>query len=138
MTHPLLERQLKKAGLEAGIPPADLAAWTGLLDHISRAYTQHEQDRYLLERSLTLASEEMEQEISERKRAEEAVRVARDELERQNRQLVRVHELLRVVVEQMAGHIERGASKGELTNDLRLVQAEFERLDKPKVNGNKT
>jgi hypothetical protein len=138
MTHPLLERQLKKAGLEAGSLPANLAAWTGLLEHINRAYTEHEQDRYLLERSLTLASEEMEQEIAERKRSEEEVRVARDELERQNRQLVRVHELLRAVIEQMAGHIERGASKGELTNDLRMVQAEFERLDKPKVNGNKS
>src|SRR5687767_14823608 len=102
MTHPLLERQLKKAGLGAGTLPPDLAAWTRLLDHISRAYTEHEQDRYLLERSLTLASEEMEQEIAERKRSEEAVRIARDELERQNRQLVRVHELLRAVIEQMA------------------------------------
>lgn len=71
MIHPLLERQLKKVSLEAATLPNDLAAWTALLERMSLIYTQSEQDRYLLERSLSLASEEMQQEISERKQAEE-------------------------------------------------------------------
>ncbi len=135
MIYPLLERQLKKVGLEADTLPADLATWMALLEHISRAYSQSEQDRYLLERSLTLASEEMQQEIAERKQAEEALRQAHKDLERQNRQLERVHELLRSAVEQTINLIGRGASSDELLKGLRMVQAEFERLDKPKVNG---
>ncbi len=138
MIHSLLERQLKKVGLQAGTLPADLASWTTLLEHISRAYTQSEQDRYLLERSLSLASEEMQGEIAERKRTEEALRQAHKDLESQNRQLERAHELLRSAVEQLMNHIGRGATAQELLTDLRMVQAEFERLDKPKVNGNKT
>jgi uncharacterized protein (DUF3084 family) len=135
MIHPLLERQLKKAHLEADTLPAGLAPWTALLEHISRAYTQSEQDRYLLERSLSLASEEMQQEIGERKRAEQALREAHQDLEHQNRQLERAHELLRSLVDQMMGLIGRGATSNELLNDLRIVQREFERLDKPTVNG---
>ena len=136
MTHPLLERQLKKVGLGTNTPPADLASWTALLEHISRAYTQTEQDRYLIERSLSIASEEMRQEITERKRTEEALRQAHTNLERQNRQLERVHELLRSAVEQLMSLIGRGATTDELLSDLRMIQTEFERLDKPKVNGN--
>ena len=134
MSHPLLERQLKKSTLDAHTPPADLAAWMVLLEHISRAYTQAEQDRYLLERSLSLASDEMQLEIAERKRAEGALLQAHTDLERQNRQLVRVHELLRSVVDDMMTLIARGATRNELLEDLRLVQMEFERLDTPKVS----
>jgi uncharacterized protein (DUF3084 family) len=138
MIHPLLERQLKKVGLEADSLPADLASWTALLEHISRAYTQSEQDRYLLKRSLSLASEEMQQEIGERKQAEEALRQAHSDLERQNRQLERIHELLRSAVERMMNLVGRGAATIELVSDLRMVQAEFERLDTPKFNGKKS
>jgi hypothetical protein len=135
MSHQLLQRQLKKVDLGAETLPADIGSWTALLEHINRAYTQNEQDRYLLERSLSLASEEMQQEIAERKRTEEALRQAQNDLERQNRQLERVHELLRSTVEQSINLIGRGATSDELLNGLHMVQAEFERLDKPKVNG---
>jgi uncharacterized protein (DUF3084 family) len=138
MIHPLLERQLKKVGLKADTLPADIASWNALLEHVSRAYTQGQQDRYLLERSLSLASDEMQQEIAERKRADEALQQAHDDLARQNRQLERVHELLRSLVEQMMSLLGRGATSHELLHDLRLVQVEFERLDTPKVNGKDT
>src|SRR5262245_8374998 len=134
MIHSVLERQLKKVGMNTETLPADLASWTALLERISRAYEQGDQERYLLERSLSLASAEMQKELTERKRAEDALRQAHGNLEQQNRQLERVHELLRSAVEQMMTALERGARADELMNDLRLVKAEFERLEKPGIN----
>src|SRR5262249_27601203 len=110
MNHSVLERQLKKVGLEADTLPTNLASWKELLEHINRAYTQGEQDRYLLERSLNLASAEMQEEIGERKRAEEELRQAHNNLENKNRQLERVHELLRSLVEQMLSLVKGGAT----------------------------
>lgn len=57
--HPLLQRQLRRLGLQAAAPPVDAAAWERLLGRVSRAYTETEQDRYLLERSQEIASAEM-------------------------------------------------------------------------------
>lgn len=57
--HPILARQLKRCALFEGAPPADDAAWSSLLGAVSNAYEQADQDRYLLERSLSLSSEEM-------------------------------------------------------------------------------
>lgn len=57
--HPVLDRQLKRADLGQGRPPADGAVWAALLDAIGRTYEQADQDRYLLERSLSLSSAEM-------------------------------------------------------------------------------
>ncbi|MCI0349256.1 MAG: hypothetical protein L0Z53_07520, partial [Acidobacteriales bacterium] len=81
-------------------------------------------------------SEEMQQEIAERKGAEEALRQAHDVLKRQNRQLERVHELTLSAVEQMMNLIGRGATTDELLGNLRMVQVEFERLNKQNLNGN--
>ena len=57
----LLKRQLKRLGLgleiEAGAPDAE--QWRELLRRVSRAYEEHDQERYLLERSQDLASQEM-------------------------------------------------------------------------------
>ncbi|MBP7914223.1 MAG: EAL domain-containing protein [Vitreoscilla sp.] len=57
--HPLLKRQLRRLGVadEAGLPES--AQWRELLQRVSRAYEEHDQDRYLLERSQELASQEM-------------------------------------------------------------------------------
>jgi signal transduction histidine kinase len=57
--HAVLARQLKRAGLAHDAPPADASAWSSLLQAIDRAYAQADDDRYLLERSLALSSEEM-------------------------------------------------------------------------------
>jgi diguanylate cyclase (GGDEF)-like protein/PAS domain S-box-containing protein len=54
--HPLLLRQLQRQKLEPeALPPQ----WQTLLTHVSRAYFDADQDRYLLERSQDVASEEM-------------------------------------------------------------------------------
>jgi len=55
--HPLLARQLRRHGLDAEDVPS--APWRGLLENVSRAYADADQDRYLLERSQDLASREM-------------------------------------------------------------------------------
>jgi diguanylate cyclase (GGDEF)-like protein/PAS domain S-box-containing protein len=55
--HPLLARQLSR--LDVGSEPPSLEQWTKLLERVSRAYQESDQDRYLLERSQDLASAEM-------------------------------------------------------------------------------
>ena len=57
--HPELLRQLRRLGIAAdgaGPPPE---AWAKLLQRMRRAYADADQDRYLLERSRDLASQEM-------------------------------------------------------------------------------
>ena len=56
--HPLLKRQLKKIGLDDAEPPT-AQQWTALLERVAEAYGQADQDRYMLERSLAVCSEEM-------------------------------------------------------------------------------
>ena len=57
--HRLLARQLRKLGLDAQHPPAS-AVWSDLLAAINRAYDAADHDRYTLERSMAISSEEMQ------------------------------------------------------------------------------
>ena len=57
--HPLLKRQLKRLGLEVESGAPDAERWRELVQRVSRAYEEHDQERYLLERSQDLASQEM-------------------------------------------------------------------------------
>lgn len=74
--HRLLSRQLKKLGLRTGVPPNPVQ-WETFLQRVSRTYSDSDSDRYLMERSLTVSSEEMQalyqqlQEASETQIAEE-------------------------------------------------------------------
>jgi PAS domain S-box-containing protein len=67
MLHPLFSRQLARLGIDpsAPIPPE---AWSRLLSRISQTYTEADEARYLLERSLDVSSREM-QELYEKTRA---------------------------------------------------------------------
>jgi len=56
--HPLLRRQLRRLGLQLQASP-DLQGWQAFVSRVSRAYAEADQDRYLMERSQALASEEM-------------------------------------------------------------------------------
>ena len=56
MKHRLLERQLKKLGLTDQRQPPNAEVWQRFLERISRAYTAADQDRYLIERSLSISS----------------------------------------------------------------------------------
>ena len=56
--HPLMRRQLRRLGLDLQAVP-DLQGWKAFVDRVSRAYGEADQDRYLMERSQSLASQEM-------------------------------------------------------------------------------
>ena len=57
--HPLLKRQLKRVGIDPDADDTRAPAWRLLLERVSRAYEEHDQEAYLLERSQDLASQEM-------------------------------------------------------------------------------
>jgi signal transduction histidine kinase len=56
--HPVLSRQLRKLLIEENKVP-DRESWEKLLERISQTYAQADQDRYMLERSLSVCSTEM-------------------------------------------------------------------------------
>ena len=79
--HPLLRRQIRKAGVpEQGAAP-DLTQWTLLVERIHRSYVENDQCRETLERSLELSSAEMRKLNDDLRRAGEAqVTAERDKL----------------------------------------------------------
>jgi PAS domain-containing protein len=56
--HALLKRQLKRLDIDPALPPGP-ERFGALLERVSRAYDEHDQENYLLERSQDLASQEM-------------------------------------------------------------------------------
>jgi diguanylate cyclase (GGDEF)-like protein/PAS domain S-box-containing protein len=56
--HRVLDRQLRRLGLRDDCPP-NAEAWAALLGRVEAAYTDADDDRYLLERSLSISSAEM-------------------------------------------------------------------------------
>lgn len=69
--HSVLLRQLKKLQLFRDTPP-DHAAWQLFLDRIDAAYNEADQERYTLERSLKVSSEEMQELYEQLKSSSEA------------------------------------------------------------------
>ncbi len=58
--HPLLQRQLRRLGLSDVTEIPSQETWSHLLDRVSHTYTEADQGRELLERSLALSSKEMQ------------------------------------------------------------------------------
>jgi diguanylate cyclase len=56
--HRTLERQLRRLGLAPQTPP-DPSGWAGFLEQVSASYRESEADRYTLERSTEISSDEM-------------------------------------------------------------------------------
>jgi PAS domain S-box-containing protein len=88
--HPLLARQLDRLGLTPDAPP-DAEAWARLIGRIDGAYTQADQARVMVERSMEISSREM-QGLHDRLRGvndalEEKVRMRTAELQRLNANL---------------------------------------------------
>jgi len=71
MLHALLLRQLKRSGLDAETIPVG-SPLAELLERVSRSYAEADQDRYTLERSLAVSSEEMRTLYDELKRSSES------------------------------------------------------------------
>jgi hypothetical protein len=126
--HPLLKRQLEKLNIE-DLP--DKQTWHLLLERISHTYTEAEQDRYRLERSLTVNSEEMQAEIVERKRAEASLKETLGILADRNHQLKRAIAFFHSTMEHLLLTLEHGASREELLEYIRIVQIEFEHVNRP-------
>jgi signal transduction histidine kinase/ActR/RegA family two-component response regulator len=59
MLHSLLLRQLRKLGLSSESAPPTAELWMSFLERVSAAYASADQDRYTLERSLSISSTEM-------------------------------------------------------------------------------
>ncbi len=59
MLHPLLLRQLERCGIKDSQDAPPAAAWHAVLERISKAYKESDEERYLMERSLTTSSAEM-------------------------------------------------------------------------------
>jgi diguanylate cyclase (GGDEF)-like protein/PAS domain S-box-containing protein len=71
--HNLLLRQLKRLGIDQETLPATPEQWGELLERVDRAYTEADQQRYLVERSQEISTREMQELYS---RLEEAQRIA--------------------------------------------------------------
>jgi C4-dicarboxylate-specific signal transduction histidine kinase len=57
--HTLLTRQLARLGFKEDAVPSELEAWQKLIEFVSTAYTEADQERYMLERSMELSSREL-------------------------------------------------------------------------------
>src|SRR5438552_3185280 len=78
--HVLLARQLTRLGLSAETVP-DSSDWASLLHVVSRVYESADSDRYTLERSLEVSSQELRQAYEDLKtRSASTVAAERDRL----------------------------------------------------------
>lgn len=69
--HSTLKRQLKRIGADENHPPT-LEAWQELLARINTAYQGADQERYVLERTLSISSNEMQKLYENLKRSSES------------------------------------------------------------------
>ncbi len=76
----ILDRQLRRLGLDVDTPPG-VDAWRALLDRVRRTYSDFEQDRYTIERSLEITSKEMLALNEDLRRASARQQVAHDRLQ---------------------------------------------------------
>src|SRR4051812_15056049 len=58
--HTLLSRQIKRQGIDLNDEPPTKEQWVKFLERVDRAYTEADQERYLLERSQEISSREMQ------------------------------------------------------------------------------
>jgi diguanylate cyclase (GGDEF)-like protein len=73
MFHPVLQRLLKKLELSADSAP-NAKAWARFLERVDRSYRDNDQDRYIVERSLEISSDEMRDTTRQLQSALEQVR----------------------------------------------------------------
>ncbi|GJL54756.1 MAG: hypothetical protein NPIRA02_18880 [Nitrospirales bacterium] len=69
--HALLQRQLKRLGFTDQSPPSDVKNWQAFLAKLHQTYTEFEQSRALLERSLSISHQEMQELLQETREASE-------------------------------------------------------------------
>jgi PAS domain-containing protein len=71
--HPVLRRQLRRLGIDASptAAPPTAEQWQSFLARVDLAYTEQDQARSLLERSLGVSSREMTERLEEQRRSDE-------------------------------------------------------------------
>jgi len=69
--HPTLRRQLKRLGLDENTPP-DASSWQELLGRVQAHYIGSDEERYMLERSLQVSSDEMKHLYDELKQSSQS------------------------------------------------------------------
>jgi diguanylate cyclase (GGDEF)-like protein len=89
LTHPLLLRQLKKLGLTAITPP-DPETWGTFVAKIDETYKQEDQSRDLLERSVALSSQEMQELHQHLRDYANQLAQEKEKLESSNAELIRL------------------------------------------------
>ncbi|MDP1601685.1 MAG: ATP-binding protein [Legionella sp.] len=57
--HKLLKRQLERLGLSYDSLPSNLVDWQSIINSINKSYVETDQERYLLERSMSISSNEL-------------------------------------------------------------------------------
>jgi diguanylate cyclase (GGDEF)-like protein len=87
--HPLLARQLSKIGLSIeGVP--SLTQWQQVISRVDAAYREEEKSRYLLERSISISTDEMRTLNDELRAYSSALAKEKEKLERTNVTLTRL------------------------------------------------
>jgi len=91
--HRVLRRQLSKIGIDTAAGPSRLEQWQAIVERVDRSYQQADQDRYTLERSLTLSAQEI-QDLYRRQHesSESRLRAERDKLRSANAHLQALYE----------------------------------------------
>jgi PAS domain S-box-containing protein len=80
--HSVLRRQLRRLGLQESGPPPDADAWRALLGAFDALCHDNDRDRYMLERSISISSQEMQALYHElRQSSETELAIERDRLE---------------------------------------------------------
>jgi len=125
--HPVLRRQLAKLGVTPDAPPS-AEEWRAALERVSHAYEQADRERAMLERSLKVSSDEMQELYSELRTSSEA------ELRRVNRRLEDSLALARSIEESVADALfvidEHGAI---VEHNARFL--ELARMDPDEIRG---
>ncbi len=78
--HRLLERQLRRCAVARDTLPTSLETWQEFVDRVSKSYTDSDEERYLVERSIAVSSDELQTLNVELRKSEAVLQAERDRL----------------------------------------------------------
>src|SRR5687767_2186571 len=116
--HNLLLRQLKRAGIAAEQSVPTEEQWRKILEFVSRAYREADQDRYLLERSQAISSREL---MAAKEQAEHANAAKSKSLAAASHDLRQPLHALTLFVSALSGRIQRPDMRDRFPDVRRMV-----------------